>query len=152
MDTSIYTGGETWLDFQIVNTKRGVEISVSSHPDLEEFFKNISKDLTDSVEGTWYPVGPQLRTYRLPVEDQFAQLGFPGQPLISFDDDGDHKKVNISFLTLVGVSKGVRFGVETPMNLELRRELKQLIGIRVKKFCLDFLVQKTMRMTIVSSG
>lgn len=160
-DATLVKGGEQKIQVMLRRGAGGLNLTVKTAPEVEEFFRSTvgAEGATSPVTAHgrfWYPIGREvLSVYAVqnPVRDlriedggTTVHVGFnnAGRPLIegySGEEDGPtigrrSQILNLSFLRLVGISEGtgVSFGVKGVFTTNDVLHLRNLIGEANKKF------------------
>jgi hypothetical protein len=66
--------------------------------------------------------------------------------------NSDFDTVNLSFLTIVGLTKGVTLGIPGAYSTEYVLKFRSMLPQAVKKFLADYLVPVTINLQVISRG
>ncbi len=162
MDLSVNKGGVCWVEFSLGRGPKGLDVWVRTVPQIEEFMKTVSNGKTDSLDAygnEWYPISPTaISVYQMTkkLTGDTWTIGTVGEPLVNItvpnngrergltlEADGGPKatkKVNLSFLRMVGISEGVRFGVQGPFSKDFISQFGREIVQETKNLILQYIV------------
>jgi hypothetical protein len=158
---TVYQSGDRWLKLTLAPHKKGLLLEVKVHPLIEEFMQGMSggisipvTDITGPRYNQWEPTDPDaepLRCYR--PDDHIMRRGDTDVMLNSVGTNivCDDERVNLSFLTLAGISEGLSFvSIKETYPLSYRRQLKVKIGDAFRDFVREFI--RPVRITLVMTG
>lgn len=160
----------------------GMRLTVKTAPQVEEYMKQLANNQkvpVDAVSDLWHNVGSEepLEYYALneQIYTPAYMLNKIGQPLIlnnrglegqlraahagqilqavpNMDNDPVNGRINLSFLTLAGVSKpdGVTIGFGGVYSGQYIKSLQRSLMQSTEQFLRDYLVPVTINMQIVS--
>lgn len=183
MNVEMTSMSGNWVDICIergpvngnLKNRVGLRLHIRANEELEQFMRNISKGKTVPVEALtedWLRI-PQdkLHAYTAsfdshPQEYSLSAIGAP--LLIESQGEGEDEPpnalirrrvekstiVNLSFLTLVGISKeeGITLGISGVYSFEYIQNVRNLIPQAIKKFLHDYLVPVTINLSIIQKG
>ena len=130
-------------------TRVGASLHVLVHPDVEDFFRENSKGMTEAVEkyGRYWESSKPLRVWVFPSSDKEANedslytMWAPGWMLMASDGDTDKPTPNISFLRLVGASQdgGITINIDALMSRKYVQETAKVLSEACGTFYNDFI-------------
>lgn len=160
MPETVTQSGEQWLKLGLLPGERGLILEVKAHPKVEKFMQGMSggriRPLTDFAPGQgryqWEPLDDTapLSYYQFdqPIRDAGASyyLNSMGTNIVTEDE-----KINLSFLSLVGISEGIQFiSNKEVYPIDYRRMLKARIGNAFRDFVREYI--KPIKITLVMTS
>ena len=160
---------DSWFKLGLEQGKEGVEFDVWAHPRIEEYFKSVSQEKYDNLEGFGYRKWfsghgdvefrknyPQLKMSKLKDKFIYSMQGrmdysfdYVGYPINS--EEIPHNIANLAFLRIPGISEGegIKFQVEGVASNETLRQMKPRLGQAVRAFVMEYLVPVRFELEII---
>lgn len=146
----------------------GLILRVQARAEVEDFMRNLTSGQQLSVDQypgePWtvvgsggplmvYDVGGLIR-YSTPYgfEGPGSGLLIKSQEARALRGNPDFDMVNLSFLTVVGLTEGVSIGIPGAFSTEYITRFRALLPQAIKKFLVDYLVPVTINLQIISRG
>lgn len=138
--------GIDWLLMDLIWSRDGTKADMKVDPRVEEFFNQFTAGQTTTLNQyggrEWGSLSETPLSSYLVSDDAFlgANHFFLGCPGYGLTADRYPGKVNLSFLHLVGASKGdgLRFTIKTPVSgmakLDLRMRIERGVGEFVRQY------------------
>lgn len=158
MSEVVVTGGERWLELTLDTSKRGLLLSVQTHPLVEQFMEQLGNSRKQSFEeigrfNTWETVDDQMSLSIWRAENIIRELpaqtfaiNNPGGNIV-----GEDGSINLSFLRICGVADGIQFVSTKEVYPHFyRRELKTRIGNAFRDFVREYI--KPTRVTLIMTS
>lgn len=141
----VKTGGIEWLLMSLGWSRSGLIAEIQVDPRIEEFFESLTEKQTVPMNAyggnEWSAeAGADLLTYAL-NEETFRQANhfFMCRPGFGMNSESYPSKVNLSFLHLVGASKGLRFTIKKPVSGIAKIDLRMQIERGMQEFVRQYL-------------
>ena len=155
METFTVDGKDTQLIMcSLSRVRAGATLHVLVHQDIEDFFRNSSKGMTEAVEkyGRCWGSHKPLRVWAFPLCEENRSvytIWAPGALLLDIMDT-DLSIPNISFLRLVGASQegGITIDFDMLMSRKCIQETAKALSEACSTFYNDFIQNISIRISI----
>lgn len=153
----VVKGGVTWLEMTLKRGGRGLEMWVKGQPEIEEFFKGLSRGRTQpmSLYGRdWFHPddSKDIRVYDLDESRVTVGTGYLLNKVAESLEDGRTNKVNLSFLRFEGISspEGIKFIVAGPYSKDYSTTIADKLIKQSSQMIKDFIVPVHISLRITS--